>query len=369
MGSVASGRWWVPGRVELFGKHTDYCGGMSLTVAVDMGFTATWRALDEPVMRCTLDGSASFPLREAGDHAPGWANYVQTVARRATRDLKLERGVEIELVSTLEPEAGLSSSSALGIAALLPLLEANGRLEDWADRASLADYAAAVESGKAWGPFPPDFGVGTSGGSEDHTAILNSHPGHAGLWQYVPTRHVRWARWPQGWNLYVAHSGVAAPKTGRARLLYNRVAELAYEAAGALGVAVLDSAQPPYAGLSSEHLTRVRHFEQESRHITPAAAEALERADARMLGDLAAESTRLADQMLRNQVPETLALVRLAREAGALAASPFGAGFGGSVWAIAQEPSFLQAWKDAFPGGKFFAVGVAGPARPLEPEG
>ena len=31
-------RFWVPGRLEIMGKHTDYCGGHSLLCAVPLGF-------------------------------------------------------------------------------------------------------------------------------------------------------------------------------------------------------------------------------------------------------------------------------------------------------------------------------------------
>ena len=31
--------WFVPGRLEVFGKHTDYAGGNSLLAAVDRGVT------------------------------------------------------------------------------------------------------------------------------------------------------------------------------------------------------------------------------------------------------------------------------------------------------------------------------------------
>jgi galactokinase len=30
--------WWVPGRIEFLGKHTDYAGGPSLVCAVERGF-------------------------------------------------------------------------------------------------------------------------------------------------------------------------------------------------------------------------------------------------------------------------------------------------------------------------------------------
>ncbi|MGH7679754.1 MAG: galactokinase family protein, partial [Gemmatimonadaceae bacterium] len=49
-----------------------------------------------------------------------------------------------------------------------------------------------------------------------------------------------------------------------------------------------------------------------------------------------------------NQVPATNRLVRLARDSGAVAASAFGAGFGGSVWAMVpsnQTESVTIEWR------------------------
>ena len=34
-------KWFVPGRLEVLGKHTDYAGGRSLLAAVDRGVTIT----------------------------------------------------------------------------------------------------------------------------------------------------------------------------------------------------------------------------------------------------------------------------------------------------------------------------------------
>jgi galactokinase len=61
-----------------------------------------------------------------------------------------------------------------------------------------------------------------------------------------------------------------------------------------------------------------------------------------------AASQRGAEAALENQVPETVALVRLARELGAEGASAFGAGFGGSVWAAVPAASaerFAAEWR------------------------
>ena len=70
-------------------------------------------------------------------------------------------------------------------------------------------------------------------------------------------------------------------------------------------------------------------------HVSaPAAAAAIAAGDAVTLGKAAAESQAMAETVLRNQVPETTALVRALLEAGAFAASSFGAGFGGAVWGV-----------------------------------
>ncbi len=58
------------------------------------------------------------------------------------------------------------------------------------------------------------------------------------------------------------------------------------------------------------------------------------RATLDQFGRLVDRSQQASATLLGNQVPETIALARLAREHGALAASAFGAGFGGSVWAL-----------------------------------
>ena len=81
------------------------------------------------------------------------------------------------------------------------------------------------------------------------------------------------------------------------------------------------------------------------------AADALERGDVARVGDLAAQSQRDAEQGLRNQIPETIDLVSIARDLGAAAASAFGAGWGGSVWALvprSDAEDFRDRWMMAY---------------------
>jgi galactokinase len=103
----------------------------------------------------------------------------------------------------------------------------------------------------------------------------------------------------------------------------------------------------------------------------PAAAAAFEAGNAATFGDTVARSHAGAERFLGNQVPETIGLAASARALGAIAASAFGAGFGGSVWALVpagQADGFRSSWeKDyrrRFPAaassGEFF-VTRAGP--------
>jgi galactokinase len=99
---------------------------------------------------------------------------------------------------------------------------------------------------------------------------------------------------------------------------------------------------------SSESL--LRRFEQfyaETSEIIPRAGDALLRGDIAEFGALVALSQLGAENALGNQIPATISLVQTAHHLGAVAASAFGAGFGGSVWALVDSSSaesFRQQW-------------------------
>ncbi|MEP6592799.1 MAG: galactokinase, partial [Acidobacteriota bacterium] len=91
---------------------------------------------------------------------------------------------------------------------------------------------------------------------------------------------------------------------------------------------------------------RLAHFLREDARITPA-IEALRAGDAAALGALSADSQQDAETLLGNQIPETVALAHAARHLGAFAASSFGAGFGGSLWALVEADAadnFASRW-------------------------
>ena len=108
-----------------------------------------------------------------------WSNYPMTVARRIARNFPGGlRGAEMAVASDLPIASGMSSSSALMVTCFLMLADIN----DLADRPEynadihspeeLAGYLGAVENGQTFGGLVGDAGVGTFGGSEDHTAML-----------------------------------------------------------------------------------------------------------------------------------------------------------------------------------------------------
>jgi galactokinase len=375
-------RLWVPGRIEFLGKHTDYAGGRSLICAVERGIAVVATARDDRTVRITdavsgehveIEMSATLPSADGS-----WANYPITVVPL--------RGADIAFASDLPPAAGLSSSSALVVATFLAICDLNalGAHDEYRraipDADHLAGYLGAVESGAPFGSLDGDRGVGTFSGSQDHTAILCSRAGALVQYSFAPVRFERAVPLPADHVFVIGASGVIAEKTGAARALYNRQARRVHAlldrwraATGrtdaTLGAVLASSAdaidrlrdivRDPAVRSNGESdgfdvtdlITRLDQFDVESRDIIPAAGDALERGDLATLGELVDRSQRGAEVLLGNQVPETFHLARSARSLGAVAASAFGAGFGGSVWALVRRDDaqrFTECWHESY---------------------
>ncbi len=399
-------QWFVPGRIEVLGKHTDYAGGRSLLCAVERGFCVAARPRPDRVLRvadAVLDVEARLHLADdAGAPEEGsWTAYLAAVVRRVARDFPGSlRGADIAIASDLPRSAGLSSGSALVVAIFTALAHVNALEEHPAYRSNirsprdLAGYLGAVENGLPFGSLAGDSGVGTFGGSEDHTAMLCCRAGMLSQYAFCPVRLEREVVLPADRTFVVASSGVTAEKSGAARDRYNRLALAAtaifelWRAAGGRGRTLGEAARAPGAaeGIrdvlgrcphprfeARELIARFDQFLEESEVLVPAAAAVVESRDAASLSDIAARSQAGAERFLGNQIPETIGLVASARALGALAASAFGAGFGGSVWSLVareQAEPFRVAWQDnyrrdfpdAAPTSEFFTT-CAGPGR------
>jgi len=261
----------------------------------------------------------------------------------------------------------------------------------------LAEYVGCIESGARFRSFEGDHGVGTLSGCEDQTAMICGREGELVRYSFCPVRFETRCPLPQDHTFVIAASGVVAEKTASALEKYNALSLRARAAAAAwrqisggaeatladaIARAGVDAVREAIGRAQVEGFTprelldRFEQFQNESEIIVPAATEALRRGDLALLGELVDRSQRGAEQLLGNQIPETIALAASARELGAVAASAFGAGFGGSVWAllpsVRAEP-FLESWQRQylahFPqhreAGCFFVTRAGPPAKRL----
>ena len=389
----------APGRINLIGEHTDYNGFPVMPIAIDRAIYVACAASDRPVVEIVNADAATYGRRcfEVGTDilpdAPGeWANYVkaavQSLARRMAEGGSppaRPRGMQCAVGGDIPPGAGLSSSSALVVAAALAFCGANG-LE--VHRADLAARMAQAE-----------HYVGTQGGGMDQAVCLLARAGHALVIDFYPLR-VAAVPFPEGYCVLGAHSTVPAEKTRARRLAYNRrvlecrigTALLARElgvahaqrladAAAASGLplgqlpqvlsgvvsgaeslsarraaAMLDISEQAFA---EQYLTlqdgtvlseppdglkvlpRCRHVFSEAARVE-AAASCLRTGEMRGLGQLMDESHRSCAGDYEISCPELDELVGTMREAGALGARLTGAGFGGFAIGLVEQPQASQ---------------------------
>jgi len=106
-------RWslWVPGRIEVLGKHTDYAGGRSLVCALERGFCVVVAPRKDSVVRViAIDKKAVFETNllspVAGEKA-SWTQYIATVVSRLSTNFdRVNRGADIAIASDLPQDAG-----------------------------------------------------------------------------------------------------------------------------------------------------------------------------------------------------------------------------------------------------------------------
>ena len=377
--------WFVPGRIEFLGKHTDYAGGRSLISALERGFCVAASARADATIRITdagrrerIEFGLSAGLRPQAGH---WSNYPMTVAGRIAQNFQRPLvGADIAFISNLPSASGLSSSSALmiGIFSALARVNSLDQREEYRSniRSSedLAGYLGTIENGQSFGSLAGVKGVGTFGGSQDHTAILCCQPGRLSQYSFCPVRLERLIGLPDDYVFVIGVCGVSADKTGEALEKYNHVSLVAAEvlalwrtATGrsdaTLMAAMNSSSDAPeqfrkilMASHSSvfssqELLNRFEQFFIECTETIPGVAQAIEEGKLTEIGAMIDRSQQDAEALLGNQIPETIELARLARERGAVAASAFGAGFGGSVWALVKKDraeSFMTDWTERY---------------------
>ena len=370
-GKTSAKGYFVPGRIEVLGKHTDYAGGSSITSAVDRGFCLVFTEREDKIVRIcnVLDNEdVELPLNtEIKNKNEHWSHYTATVIKRVVRNFGNNlHGCDIAFASDLPIAAGMSSSSAMVISIFLAIAKRNhlfrtDKYEDYINNnIDLSQYMACIENGRTFKGLEGSKGVGTFGGSEDHTAILNCQSDHLTQFSYCPIKYQKKMKLPEKYTFVIISSGVHAKKTGNALAKYNQASRLAKKITDVWVKKtnfddnnlfdILNRSETSLVKIkkyiSNEEnleynsqylLDRLEQFYKENFQIIPKSIRAISNKNFGKFGELVDRSQSLATYKLKNQVPETEYLSRESRKLGAVAASSFGAGFGGSVWALVDR--------------------------------
>lgn len=376
----------VPGRVNLIGEHTDYNGLPVLPMTIDRHIIAVARPNVDGLIRISSTNANCpdaefYTTRDIPPSPPGsWENYVKAAVQALNHRFDVDNGpgMDLHVGSTLPAAAGLSSSSAVVIAAGMCYLRCLGPVLD--TDLSRAQLAALLAEGEQY--------VGTQGGGMDQAIILLGKEGAASKIDFFPLRLEDLPLF-RDYRFIVCNSFVQAAKTGAARARYNAGPTIARLLCAMLEKYLRDQwddgisvgrlgdlwlghlcltdhevedlfsevfpfeyvslqAVARFLGISEDEVkkrwlrdlpepaegfrlkARARHLLREYQRVENA-RDALLMGDAAMFGDLMHDSHESCAVDYGISCPELDMLVSAARSEGAIGARLTGAGFGGST--------------------------------------
>lgn len=211
----------APGRVNLIGEHTDYNMGPVLPCAIDKEIVFCIRPVEISEIKVSNVNDTFVDLNFSiasgiEPYAKGhWGNYIKAgvkgifdrVASITPEKIEQLNGFEVIVSSTLPLAAGVSSSSAMVVAAALSFVIVN--------KLDLSKQAIAAICAEA------EHFVGTAGGGMDQAASLLAKENSFLKMEFNPLR-VEQINAPEGIQLVLFHSLIQAEKSGEARVEYNR---------------------------------------------------------------------------------------------------------------------------------------------------
>ncbi|MCK4283915.1 MAG: NTP transferase domain-containing protein, partial [Candidatus Brocadiae bacterium] len=229
-----------PGRINLMGRHVDHQGGRCNLIAIDREIVIAASPRDDDRVNLWNAEAADYPprsftfrelttdivwedwlrtldsqyLRRMVSRSAGeWVNYVKGAALRLQHrfpDRPL-RGMDALVAGNIPVGAGLSSSSALVVAAAESLAEINAlnlRPREFVDLCGEGEWF-----------------VGTRGEAGDHAAIKFGRPNEVVTVSFFPFEVVGRQPFPEDYGLIICRSGVSAEKMqGTRERLNARVA-------------------------------------------------------------------------------------------------------------------------------------------------
>ncbi|MDD4891424.1 MAG: NTP transferase domain-containing protein [Phycisphaerae bacterium] len=265
----------APGRINLMGRHVDHRGGHVNVMAINREVLMVAARRADDVVRLTHVDPKRFPDAEFSiggligsmvwddwltyvnsrqvqqmvhDHRGDWSNYVKASTVRLQQQYRDVRvvGMDVAVTGNIPMAAGLSSSSAVVVAAAEACVGLN--------RFDVTPRQFVDMCGEG------EWFVGSRGGSADHAGIRMGRRGSVARLSFFPFTVEGLYQFPQGYSLLVANSHIKAAKSGGARDQFNqRVA--GYE----FGFLLLKDRFPKYAHL----LSHLRDFTAERLGVTP----------------------------------------------------------------------------------------------------
>ncbi len=297
----------APGRVNILGEHTDHNDGLCLPAAIDLDLVVVAAAGDG--IDVVSDGADPLPLTQA-------------VAAELNALGRPDTGIVAGVATEIPVGGGLSSSAAFEAGVGLALAQVAGWTTD--DASLAAAYRRAEHAG-----------LGVPCGPLDQMAVIFGRAGEA---MFLDCRDLSThpVTLPEGAAIIVVDSGISRElaTSGYA----TRVAECK-EAARELGVASLRDAQDMPLSDIRERLParlyrRARHVITENERVREATGPAGR--DALALGQLLNQAHISLSSDYEASLPEIDEIAeRLQRTKGIFGARLTGAGWGGSLIALA----------------------------------
>ena len=338
----------APGRVCLFGEHSDYLGLPIIAAAIDLTIRIGIRPTSEAevVIEYRDTGNTDrFPIDQEVSYLHS-RDYLRSAFNNLYRhNIRLTSGLRLDVTGTIPMAGGLSSSSALTVASICAFATSAGvALSD--DDMAVAAYEAEVRE------------FGESGGMMDHYASVFGNLIHLdpeGLTRLQPDIA----------GLVIGDSGEPKANTVGDLASIRRSAEEGYRILGGK-IPGFDQLHTPLEDVISRMddlpercrlttLTTIRN-----REITKEARELLltPRPDLKHLGDLINRHHVLLRDGLNRSTPKIERMIDAALEAGALGCKINGSGGGGTMLALApgREEDVVDALRSV--GAESFVVGI-----------
>ncbi|WP_336987111.1 galactokinase [Altererythrobacter aquiaggeris] len=319
-----------PGRVNLIGEHTDYNGGWVLPAALSVQLVAELSPRSDNAVTVVADGFGAQARRDLHDSARDhWSDPAVGAIREANALGLLAGGADISVRSTIPAGAGLSSSAALIVTLLKAAREAA--------QSGLSDVEIALAARRVENDY-----IGVPCGIMDQMAVALAPPGSA-MALDTATLDYRLVPLPATHSLVVIHSGITR-KLADGRYAVRK--EECDQAKAIFGTADLCLLEPEVIERMAEVPPTIRkramHCAAEHRRVL-AAARALGERDVAILGRLMDESHVSMRDDFETSLPPIDALVRDARQLGAVGARLTGGGFGGCIVACVASDA-REAW-------------------------